>query len=100
MPESLGRPPIGLNTLEAMMASDRRPCSAQHGFRHAVHVGVGSIEEVHAGIERGVDHARRFRLVGTVAEGHGAETDFRDFQAAAAETTIFHAGSPKMQMPG
>ena len=28
MPESLGRPPIGLNTLEAMTASDRRPFSA------------------------------------------------------------------------
>ena len=46
-------------------------------------------------IERGMDHARGLHLVGTVAEGHGAETDLRDFQAAAAETAIVHAFSPR-----
>ena len=62
----------------------RRKYAPQYLFRLSVRIEIGGVEEIHAGVERGMDHAGSLRLVGTVAEGHGSETDFRDLQAAAA----------------
>src|SRR5262249_52697797 len=56
----------------------------------ALAVGVGRVDEVAAGFERGVHYARRHRLVGALAEHHRAEADLRHFQSARAEASVVH----------
>jgi hypothetical protein len=57
-------------------------------------VGFGSVEEGHAALDGLADelHARRPVQAGAVAvtQAHAAETEGRDFEAAAAELTLFH----------
>ena len=74
--------------------------AADHVFRIAVRIGIGGIDEVDAGLARLGDDPRRGRLVGRSAEHHGAEADRRNFQAAAAELTIFHRSGPFALLPG
>src|ERR1700737_950499 len=59
-------------------------------FARAVCIGIRGIDEIDSGRARLVDDPRRGRLVGRPAEHHGAQTDRRNLEAAAAEMTIFH----------
>ncbi len=67
---------------------------AQHRLRRAADIGVGGVEERPAGLEHGAHHARRFGLIGAVAEGHRAEADLGDFEAGTAEASIVHSLTP------
>ena len=64
--------------------------AADHLLGLAAVVDVGGVDEVDAGVARRGDHALRFGLVGRAAEHHGAEAEWRDLQAAAAELAVFH----------
>ena len=73
---------------------------AQHLFRAALRVNVGSVEEVDAGLEAEVDHAAGLGNIGraprleklrSAAEGRGAETQCGNLEARASQKTIFHA---------
>src|SRR5205814_448335 len=48
------------------------------------------VEEVDAGVAACLVHRGRRRLVGIAAERHGAEAQFRDLDAGAAEQLVFH----------
>jgi hypothetical protein len=54
--------------------------SPVNALRGAGRVHVGGIDEIDAGIEGERDHLARRRLVGTIAERHGAEAQRRDIR--------------------
>src|SRR5439155_2404042 len=58
-------------------------------------VDVGGVDEVDAGVERGVDDADRLVVVGLApgAEHHGAEAQLADRDAGASQRTVVHGGS-------
>src|SRR5262249_53566509 len=65
-------------------------------LRHGAGVGVGGVEEVAASVEEPIDDAQRLGLVTAPAghaEGHGAEAQFGDAEAAAAEGADAHRES-------
>src|SRR6202022_803452 len=64
--------------------------AADHLLGIAAVISVGGVDEVDAGLACFRNDPRRSRLIGRPAEHHGAQADRRDFQAAAAELTIFH----------
>ena len=55
-------------------------------------VDVGGVDEVDAGVERGVDDADRVVVVGVApgAEHHRAEAELRDLDAGASERAVVH----------
>ena len=59
----------------------------------AVTVDVGSIDEVDALLEAGVDHRPCGGFVGATAEVVGAEADEGDLEARVAEVAVFHKRS-------
>jgi hypothetical protein len=63
---------------------------ANHGFRSALGVDVGRVDEVDAAVGGVIDDALRLRRVGRPAKHHGAEADLRHLHAAAAEHAIAH----------
>ena len=76
---------------------------AGHGLRLAGGVHIGGIDEIDAGIEGLFHHGGRRRLVhatdgfphaGRAAEGHRAQTKFRNVQAGAAQQSVTHGASP------
>jgi hypothetical protein len=64
-------------------------------FAAAVAVAGGGVDQVDAEVERLVEGGEGVAVVlrapGAAAEGPGAEADFRDFPAEAAEGAIVHA---------
>src|ERR1700744_4226417 len=72
---------------------------AENFFALAIGVDIGGVEEVAAGLHADVDEmasafglgvAPRGEEVVAGAEGAGAEAEFRDFEAGAAECAVFH----------
>lgn len=68
-------------------------------FRQTFRINIAGIDEVDAGIDRGLDQAVSVILLQTAhaavdaapaAEGHGAEAEFGNEQAGAAEDVIAH----------
>ena len=55
----------------------------------ALVIGIGRVDEIHAGIAGASDDPHRCRLVGRPAEHHGAEAERRYLQSAPAELAIF-----------
>ena len=53
-------------------------------------VNVGSVDEVAAGLHKGIHHLKRGWLVGRPAPLHSAETKFTDLEAGAAQIAIVH----------
>ena len=68
--------------------------ASDHLFGIAAIIGVRGVDEVDAGLVRLGDDPHRGGLIGRPAEHHGAETDRRNLQAAAAEGTILHGFFP------
>jgi hypothetical protein len=71
-----------------------RRCLADDLLGLAERVDVGGVDEVDAGIERGVDDADAVVVVGIAErpEHHRPETQGADLDAGAAEGAVFHAG--------
>ena len=64
--------------------------------RHRVH--LGGVDEVQAALQRVVEQAVRRGFINlSLAEGHGAEADAADLQAAAAEGDGVHGGIARAQ---
>jgi hypothetical protein len=57
-------------------------------------IEFGRVEEIDALLEGVVHLGVAFGLGVLLTPGHGAETDGRDLQIGAAETTIFHKAPP------
>ena len=95
VPHELGRKhePIALGGVLADVVADDL-------FGVALGVDVGSIEEVPAALDVGVHDFLRVRDVGpptpVEAEGHGAEAERTDAQAAAAEGGVVGEGHTKL----
>jgi len=70
----------------------------EEAFTAAVAIDVGSVEEIHAAIERGVQRSERFLVIditpGT-ADRPGAETDLRNFPTGASKSAVFHGDESK-----
>jgi hypothetical protein len=78
-------------------------CLAGDDLRAAVRIDVGGVDEVDAGVERAADQRIGLGLLqradgaphaALAAEGHGAEAEFRNEQAGAAEFSVAHGGIP------
>src|SRR6188472_809822 len=52
---------------------------------------VGGVDEVDAGVRRGVQHGEALRLARLHAEVHGAQPDPADLQTGTAEIAVIHA---------
>jgi hypothetical protein len=64
---------------------------AHHDLALAAGIGLGVVEEVHAGAHGFSEHLAGCGRVDLVVVGHpGAQREFADLQAAAAETSILH----------
>ena len=70
--------------------------AADHLLGLAAIIGVRGVDEVDAGLARFRHDPRRRRLVGRPAEHHGAQTDRRNLQAAAAELAVLHGWSSQL----
>jgi hypothetical protein len=64
--------------------------AADHLLGIAAIIGVGGVDEVDPGLARLRHDPSRGGLIGRSAEHHGAETNRRNLQAAAAEGAILH----------
>src|SRR5205823_14941319 len=58
--------------------------------RHPARVHVSGVDEVHAGVDPGVEQAERHRLVDRPAKDVAAEADARYLESRAAERASVH----------
>ena len=93
-PRSFGSGPTGQKHLVASTTDDRRPrrarptISSDSPFEYMSAVSIG----VDAGVEGGVDDPDAVIVVGVAerSEGHGAEAEDADLDAAGAENPHLH----------
>ncbi len=96
--------PIGAKNLVASTTSSRRPCErlGDDLLRLARRVDVGGVDEVDAGVERGVDHRDRLVVVGVapLTEHHRPEAQAADLHARPSERPVPHRGLPVSSCSG
>ena len=89
---------IGLAGVEAVarlggehpVGAPGRDQAAHDLLRRAAVIDVGGVDEVHPGVEGGVDDSARLRLVRLAAEHHRSQAQPGHLEAAAAELRAFH----------
>jgi len=82
---------VALAALRKPFADDRLRLAA-HVPGHPARVHVGGVDEVHAGVDPGVEEAKRHLLVDGPAEDVAAEADRRDIEAGTAERAQLDRG--------
>ena len=64
--------------------------AAEHGFRGASGISIGSVEEIDARVEAAFYHLHGGWFVGLSPKGHGAEAQAGNFQAGFGEGDLIH----------